>query len=206
MTGPALGLPNIPTSDPSEGPSTASTQPTPSPEDDVLRVEPLAGLEWSHAVELSGGGRPAAAPADIRRAWIHRAPESRVLALYRAVLDTEPDAPAPWWLRALHDGQLHSRDAGFAVEDEVATLLADRPGWVYMPWAGPAEDGYWEYVPSETTPHGPAVPTTVLLTHRHPGWIDVLPAHRDGAAAPMPLAGVEDLHAQLEKLESAGPN
>jgi hypothetical protein len=203
MTGPALGLPNIPTPDRSDEPSTAPVPPA-STEDDVLHVEPLAGLEWSHAVELAGGTRPVTAPADIRRAWIHRAPESRVLTLYRAVLDTEPDAPAPWWLRALHHGRLHSRDAGFAVEDEVADLLGGRPGWVYMPWAGSGEDGYWEYAPSETTPHGPAVPTTVLLTHRHPGWIDVLPAHRDGAVPPVAVAGVDDLRARLDELESTG--
>ncbi|GDY30873.1 hypothetical protein [Gandjariella thermophila] len=202
MTGPTLGLPNIPTSDPSRALATAFSWPTWSTDDDTLRVEPLAGLEWSHAVELPHVDA-ATTPAGIRQAWIHRAPEARVLALYRAVLATEPDAPAPWWLRALHDGLLASREAGFEVEDDVATLLANRPGWVYVPWTGAGEDGYWEFVPSETTAHGVGVPTTVVLTHRHPGWIDVLPAHREGAVqAVVPMDGVPDLAAQLDELEA----
>jgi hypothetical protein len=202
MTGPTLGLPNIPTSDPSHALTPAFAWPAWSTEEDSLRVEPLAGLEWSHAVEVPRAGT-ATAPADSRHAWIHRASEGRVLALYRAVLATEPDAPAPWWLRGLHDGLLPSREAGFRIEDEVAAVLADRYGWVYMPWAGAGEDGYWEFVPSETTAHGVGVPTTVVLTHRHPGWIDVLPAHREGAVqAVVPMDGVADLVGQLDELEA----
>jgi hypothetical protein len=202
MTGPTVGLPNIPTSDPSRALATAFAGSAWLTEEDTLRVEPLAGLEWSHAVEVPRVAT-VTAPADIRQAWIHRAPESRVLALYRAVLASEPEAPAPWWLRALHDGLLPSRAAGFAVEDEVAVVLAGRSGWLYMPWAGAGEDGYWEFVPSETTAHGIGLPTTVVLTHRHPGWIDVLPAHREGAVqAVVPMDGVSDLAAQLDELEA----
>ena len=106
-----------------------------------VRVEPTATLEWSQAVELAGELAEATGPEDIRRAWIHRAPERQVVGLYRVLTKFEPDLPAPWWLRALAAGGLPTRTAAFRMEDEVGRLLAERPGWVYVPW----EDGYWEY-------------------------------------------------------------
>ena len=66
-----------------------------------VRVEPMATLEWSQAVELAGVRDDAAGPEDIRRAWIHRAPERQVVGLYRVLSQFEPELPAPWWLRAL---------------------------------------------------------------------------------------------------------
>lgn len=168
----------------------------------TIRVEPLVGLEWSRAVEAPGGVGVARQPADRRRAWIHRAPERQVLALYNSVRAVVPEPPAPWWLRGLAGGRLPSRAAGFAVEDEVAAVLGRRPGWVYMPWTDPGEDGYWEYVSSELSGDGlPRVPTAVLLTDRHGGWLDLLPAHSTGAPDPLPISGVAALAARIAELE-----
>ncbi|MEU4801574.1 hypothetical protein [Actinosynnema sp. NPDC023587] len=159
----------------------------------------MIALEWSHAIEPAGGAGLSTAPAQSRRAWIHRADEQQVLALYRAVGGA---APAPWWLRALDRGKLPSRAAGFAVEDEVTALLAARPGWVFVPWATEGEVGYWEFVPSESGVYGPADPTTVQFTDRHAGWVDLLPAHRGpGLRRPLPFTPAE-LRDQIDDLEN----
>ncbi|MEV0676893.1 hypothetical protein AB0I60_10240 [Actinosynnema sp. NPDC050436] len=172
--------------------SSAGSTRLPRQRDHALRVEPMLALEWSHAIEPAGGAGVAAGPAQGRRAWIHRADEQQVLALYRAVGGT---APAPWWLRALDRGVLPSRAAGFAVEDEVTALLSARPGWVFVPWAAEGEVGYWEFVPSESGAHGPAEPTTAQFTDRHAGWVDLLPAHR----GPGPRRPVEVTPAELRE-------
>jgi hypothetical protein len=166
------------------------------------RLEPLVGLEWSQAIELPRAVASATKPAEMRRAWIHRAPEEQVLALFRATAATGLPVPAPWWLRAVATGVLPSRPDGFRVEDRVAQLLAHRPGWEYVPWAADGESGYWEFVPSENGPEGHAVPTTILHTDRHPGWIDVLPAHRGSTPQPVAVAGPGALRARLGEFEA----
>ncbi|XVV03769.1 hypothetical protein ACQPW3_41790 [Actinosynnema sp. CA-248983] len=179
--------------------SATGSKKLPRQRDHALRVEPMMALEWSHAIEPAGGVGIATTPAQSRRAWLHRADEQQVLALFRAV---GVDAPAPWWLRALARGKLPSRAAGFAVEDEVTDLLADRPGWVFVPWAADGEVGYWEFVPSESGVYGPAEPTTVQFTDRHPGWVDLLPAHR-GPGSRQPIAFTPAaLREQIEDLEN----
>lgn len=169
-----------------------------------IRVEPLLDLEWSRAVEPTGPISAARRPSQTRRAWIHRAPEGEVVSLYQRVLATGAQVNAPWWLRALAGGRLQSRMGGFAVEDQVSELLDRRAGWAYMPWAGPGEDGYWEYVPSELdAAELPLVPTTVMFTDRHQGWLDVVLAHAGSPAAdPMPIAGPAGLRGKLELLEN----
>jgi hypothetical protein len=168
-------------------------------------VEPLLGLEWSQAIE-QWGGENATTPAETRRSWVHRAPEQQVLALYRAITETEQEAPAPWWLRALAAGKLTSRLEGFKVEDRVSKLLNSRPGWVYVPWAADGDSGFWEYVPSERKLAEPGVPTTLMLTDRHPGWIDVIRVHAgDTSPAPISVAGLADLRANLARVESLAP-
>ncbi len=197
-------------------PSVTGSKKLPRQRDHALRVEPMMALEWSHAIEPAGGvacapeqGVPpthgstpqgiATTPAQGRRAWIHRADEQQVLALYRAV---GGNAPAPWWLRALDRGRLPSRAAGYAVEDDVTELLSDRPGWVFVPWAAEGEVGYWEFVPSESGVYGPAEPTTVQFTDRHPGWVDLLPAHRGpGLRQPIEFTA-SGLREQIEDLEN----
>ncbi|RLK60267.1 hypothetical protein CLV68_0768 [Actinokineospora cianjurensis] len=169
-----------------------------------LHVEPLIGLEWSEALEQPGGP-PAATPADARRAWVHRAPEAQVIALYRAVVAADPALPAPWWLRAVASGELSSRREGFAVEDRVAKLLDARPGWVFVPWGVDGDSGYWEYMPSERTLAEPGMPTTLAHTHRHPGWIDVIGVHAGSPPDPVPVRGLPDLRANLSRLESLRP-
>ncbi|GLW92180.1 hypothetical protein Aglo03_29960 [Actinokineospora globicatena] len=169
-----------------------------------LHVEPLIGLEWSEALEQPGGP-PASAPADARRAWVHRAPEAQVIALYHAVVAADPGLPAPWWLRAVAAGELSSRREGFAVEDRVAKLLDARPGWVFVPWGVDGDSGYWEYMPSERTLAEPGMPTTLAHTHRHPGWIDVVGVHAGGAPEPIEVHGLADLRANLSRLESLRP-
>ncbi|HEX4226425.1 MAG TPA: hypothetical protein VHZ97_28945 [Pseudonocardiaceae bacterium] len=169
-----------------------------------IRVEPLLDLEWSRAVEPTGPIGAARRPSQTRRAWIHRAPEADVVSLYQRVLATGVQVNAPWWLRALAGGTLQSRMGGFAIEDQVSEVLDRRAGWAYMPWAGPGEDGYWEYVPSELdAAEVPLVPTTVMFTDRHQGWLDVVLAHAGHpSAAPLPLAGPADLRSRLELLEN----
>ncbi|WP_026421726.1 hypothetical protein [Actinokineospora inagensis] len=169
-----------------------------------LHVEPLIGLEWSEALEQHNGA-PATAPAEARRAWVHRAPEPQVLALFHAASAAEPRLAAPWWLRALAAGELGSRREGFAVEDRVAKLLDARPGWVFVPWGVDGDSGYWEYMPSERALAEPGMPTTLAHTHRHTGWVDVFPVHAGPQPAPIPVAGLPDLRANLSRLESLAP-
>jgi hypothetical protein len=172
-----------------------------------IRVEPLLNLEWSRAVEPTGPIGAARRPSQTRRAWIHRAPEADVLSLYKRVLATGAQVAAPWWLRALARGRLQSRMGGFAIEDQVSELLDRRAGWAYMPWAGPGEDGYWEYVPSELDDYLdaaalPLQPTMVVFTDRHQGWLDVVLAHAGHPTdAPLPLTGPGDLRGKLGLVE-----
>jgi hypothetical protein len=169
-----------------------------------IRVEPLLDLEWSRAVEPTGPIGAARRPSQVRRAWIHRAPESQVVNLYNSARRVVTDMSAPWWLRALAAGTLQSRLGGFAVEDQVSDLLSARSGWFYMPWTGPGEDGYWEYVPSdETTTGRPLVPTTLTFTDRHTGWLDVCPAHVDGPPDLIAVHGPADLRIRLAELEAS---
>ena len=173
---------------------------------EALRVEPLLGLEWSQAIEQWGGEQDATTPAETRRSWLHRAPEPQVLTLYRAIQEADPAAPAPWWLRALAAGTLTSRLEGFKVEDRVSKLLAARTGWVYVPWGADGDSGFWEYVPSERKLSQPGVPTTLMLTDRHTGWIDVIRVHPSEATpAPIAVAGLADLRANLARVESLAP-
>jgi len=170
----------------------------------TLRVEPLIGLEWSQAIE-QWGGENATTPAETRRSWLHRAPEQQVLALYRTIHASDPDAPAPWWLRALAAGTLQTRLEGYTVEDRVAKLLSARSGWVYVPWSADGDSGFWEYVPSERKLTEPGVPTTLMLTDRHGGWIDVIRVHVGDAPAAVAVAGLADLRANLARVESLAP-
>jgi hypothetical protein len=169
-----------------------------------LRVEPTISLEWSEAIEQWGNER-ATSPAEARGAWVHRAPEQQILAFYQTARESDPDLPAPWWLRALAAGSLGSRSEGFAVEDRVAKLLAARPGWVFVPWAAEGDSGFWEFMPSERTLTVPGVPTTLVLTDRHPGWVDVIPVHAGDAPPPLAVNGLADLRANLARLESLKP-
>lgn len=169
-----------------------------------LHVEPLIGLEWSTALEQPAG-LPATAPAGARRSWVHRAPESQVLALYRAATAAESRLPSPWWLRAMDSGALESRLEGFLVEDRVAKLLGARPGWVFVPWGVDGDTGYWEYMPSERMLGEPGIPTTLAYTDRHAGWIDVVPVHSGRPPDPIAVAGLADLRANLARLESLRP-
>lgn len=165
-------------------------------------VEAMPGLGWSQAVELPRAVALAARPADARRAWVHHASEDQVLRLYRAACVGRRPPASPWWLRALADGTLPSRDTGFRVEDEVGAFLAGRAGWVYLPWANDGESGYWEYTPSERPAAGSPNPTTVLHTDRHTGWIDVLPAHDDTPPEPIAVSGPADLRGRIEEFEA----
>lgn len=127
-----------------------------------------------------------------------------MVELYRAASQADRGLAAPWWLRALAEETLSSRKGGFAVEDAVAALLSDRPGWVYVPWVGFGEDGYWEFVPSERTAQtgGQIAPTTVQLTHRHTGWIDMIPPHSAAPPDPVPIEGARGLAARLPEVEA----
>jgi hypothetical protein len=165
-------------------------------------LEPLDLLQWAQAIELSRDIVSATKPAEMRRAWIHRAPESEVLALFKAVNAGGEPVPAPWWLYALADGRLDSRETGFRVEDRTAQLLSRRPGWEFVPWAADGESGYWEFMPSEGGPSGHRIPTTVLNTSRHEGWIDVLPAHSGTTPEPIAVAGLAGLRSRLGEFEA----
>lgn len=170
-----------------------------------LRVEATAALEWSQALELPSTAANATSPAGIRRAYLHRAPEAQVLALYQEVCGDPRGAsgvPAPWWLRALARDELESRQAGFRVEDRVAQLLGPRPGWEFVPWAADGESGYWEFMPSERGRSGFSIPTTLLYTDRHPGWIDILQAHSRATPTPIAVSGVAGLRARLGEFEA----
>ncbi|WP_410609035.1 hypothetical protein [Amycolatopsis sp. lyj-109] len=179
-----------------------STIPRARVEGDAPRLEPMLDLEWSRAIELPQAVMTAATPAELRRAWVHRAPEDNVLALYRASSGMAGPIPAPWWLRAMADGKLDTREQGFRVEDRIAQLLGPRPGWEFVPWAADGESGYWEFMPSERGKSGHAIPTTVVNTDRHPGWIDVLPAHTGRTPDPIPVAGLAGLRSRLGVFEA----
>jgi len=166
------------------------------------RLEPMLDLEWSQAIELPRTVASATRPSDIRRAWVHRAPEDLVVALYRASSGMHGEIPAPWWLRAIVDGRLESRELGFRIEDRIAGLLGRRPGWEFVPWAADGESGYWEFMPSERGASGHSIPTTVLNTSRHDGWIDVLPAHSSTTPPPIPVAGFAGLRSRLGEFEA----
>jgi hypothetical protein len=184
------------------GQELGSTIPRARVEDDAPRLEPMLDLEWSRAIELPQAAMTAATPAELRRAWVHRAPEDNVLALYRASSGMVGPIPAPWWLRAIADGKLDSREQGFRVEDRIAQLLGRRPGWEFVPWAADGESGYWEFMPSERGKSGHAIPTTVMNTDRHPGWIDVLPAHTGRTPDPIAVAGLAGLRSRLGEFEA----
>jgi hypothetical protein len=184
------------------GQELGSTIPRARVEDDAPRLEPMLDLEWSRAIELPQAAMTAATPAELRRAWVHRAPEDRVLALFRASAGMAGQIPAPWWLRAMADGKIDSREQGFRVEDRIAQLLGRRPGWEFVPWAADGESGYWEFMPSERGKSGHAIPTTVMNTDRHPGWIDVLPAHTGRTPDPIPVAGLAGLRSRLGVFEA----
>ncbi|RJQ84302.1 hypothetical protein D5S19_16730 [Amycolatopsis panacis] len=166
------------------------------------RLEPMLDLEWSQAIELPRFALPATRPGDLRQAWVHRAAEDAVLTLYHRAARSDEQLPAPWWLRAMASGRLESRALGFRIEDRVAQLLSRRPGWEFVPWAADGESGYWEFMPSERGRSGHSIPTTVLNTDRHDGWIDVLPAHSAGTPPPIAVAGVAGLRARLGEFEA----
>lgn len=165
-----------------------------------VQLEPVPRLEWSLATESHPPAHEAATPASLRRSWIHTAPEQQVLDLYRELHGSARQLPAPWWLRALDRGELPSRSSGFRIEDEVHSLLTGRPGWVFVPWAAAGEAGYWEYAPSDREPM--KMPTTVVLTDAHTGWLNVIPAHRDEPPLPVPIGRVPGLVSALPQIES----
>ncbi|TCP57364.1 hypothetical protein EV191_1011319 [Tamaricihabitans halophyticus] len=169
------------------------------------RVEATSALDWHAAVELPDSLSAPISPAQRRRAWIHRAPEGRVVDRYRESGGSRGQLPAPWWLRALATGTLHSRAAGFAIEDAVSELLDARQGWEYVPWVADAESGYWEYLPSESGAGLGTVPTTVLLTHRHTGWIDVVAAYTGTASTAIPFT-LAELRNRIGEVESLAAN
>lgn len=174
---------------------------------DPVRVEPTAGLQWSQAMQLTTPATEASYPAAARKALIHKAPEDEVLRLYREACGgtgeaPAADVPAPWWLRGLALGVLDSRESAFRIEDRIAQLLLPRPGWEYVPWTMDGESGFWEYVPSERAASDFAVPTTLLLTERHPGWIDVLPAHTGPTPEPLAVNGPANLRSRLGAIEA----
>jgi len=160
-------------------------------------VEPLASLDWAMAVELPGRPERIESPARGRLAWIHQAPDAQVLTLYRKAKAVDPTVVGAWWLRALDRGLIDSRSEAFDLEDQVHKTLTSRPGWVYVPWVGDGETGYWEYEPGEGDGWHP---TTIMMTDRHSGWLDASPPHRGNAVLPVPLT-VDGLVAALPELE-----
>ena len=195
--------PDAPPNSRSSSRSAAVSQTPDLDTDRAIRVEPLIDLEWARAVEPTGPIGAARRPSQVRRAWIHRAPESQVVSLYNSARRVVAEMSAPWWLRALAAGDLQSRLGGFAVEDQVSDLLIARSGWFYMPWTGPGEDGYWEFVPSDEATNGrPLVPTTLVFTDRHTGWLDIFLAHAEGVPEPIPVKGPADLRTRLDDIEA----
>ncbi|WP_298181042.1 hypothetical protein [Saccharomonospora sp.] len=162
----------------------------------------MAELAWAAAIEQQFHLTTACCPADARMAWIHRASERKVLALYRATRIHSGPIPSPWWLRAVASGRLRCRDDGFRAEDRIHALLTKRPGWEYVPWAADGESGYWEFTPSEHGVSGHHIPTTVLLTDRHDGWIDVLAAHSGSPPEPVAVAGITELRRLAGEFEA----
>ena len=165
-----------------------------------VHLEPVPRLQWSLATEAHPPVLEGTAPSSLRCSWIHRAPEEQVLALFRKLNDSRHRLPAPWWLRAIDRGELPSRSAAFELEDSIHALLTSRSGWVFVPWTIIGETGYWEYGPSD---RGPVkMPTTIMLTDQHPGWVHVTPAHADQAPQPHRVGGVDELHVLLSWIES----
>lgn len=167
-----------------------------------VRLEPEPRLEWSLATEQHPPVHDAAGPAAVRCSWIHRAPEDQVLSLFRKLDGSARQLPAPWWLRALDREELPSRAAAFDIEDEIHALLGSRDGWIFVPWGDVGETGYWEYGPSDREPM--TMPTTVVLTDGHPGWIDVVAAHAETTGLPQPVRGTSALARVLPRIESWG--
>jgi hypothetical protein len=162
-------------------------------------LEPLPRLEWSLATDATTPAN-ATSPASLRRSWIHQAPAHQVLRLYRRLNRAQRELlPAPWWLRALDHEGLPSREAAFEIEDELHALLTSRAGWVFVPW-GEVAEGYWEYSPSDRGPM--RMPTTVVLTDQHTGWIDVCPAHAETSPFTIPMPGVAGLVIALPRIEA----
>lgn len=167
-----------------------------------VQLEPVPRLEWSLATESHPAPSDGTSlnPSVLRRGWVHTASEEQVLALYRKLSGAAGALPAPWWLRSLERGQISSRDAAFEFEDQVHAVLSARDGWVFVPWAVFGEIGYWEYAPSDREPM--KVPTTVMCTDEHLGWLHVVPAHREDEPLPIPLDQVNGLVAVLPRIES----
>lgn len=163
-------------------------------------LQPVPGLEWSLATESSPRTARASSPAAARCSWLHTAAESKVLRLFRKLDGLSEKLPSPWWLRALAHGRLPDRATAFRIEDEIHAVLAERPGWVFVPWAHSGETGYWEYGPSDREPM--VMPTTVLMTDKHPGWVHVLAAHRTTPPVPLPVDQACGLLAALPQVES----
>jgi hypothetical protein len=46
------------------------------------------------------------------------------------------------------------------------------------------------------------MPTTVLFTDQHTGWINVVPAYAETTALPLPMNGVAGLVLALPRIES----
>ncbi|GAB3287141.1 hypothetical protein [Parasphingorhabdus pacifica] len=165
-----------------------------------MQLEPVPRLEWSLATEAHPPVLEGAAPSSLRCSWIHRASEEQVLTLFRKLNGAHHKLPAPWWLRALDRGELPSRNAAFEFEDDLHELLTGRPGWFFVPWPIIGETGSWEYGPSD---RGPVkTPTTVVLTDRHPGWVNVIPAHSERAPQPHRVGGIDELRSALPHIES----
>ncbi|WP_235875646.1 hypothetical protein [Saccharopolyspora terrae] len=151
-----------------------------------VQLEPVPRLEWSLATEAHPPATEAATPASLRRSWIHTASERQVLELFRKLNGAKRRLPAPWWLRALDRGDLASRAEAFQIEDQVHAVLSARSGWVFVPWVGTSEAGYWEYAPSDRG--SVKMPTTVVLTDEHEGWLNVVPAYGDEEPLPVPTS------------------
>lgn len=164
-----------------------------------VHVEALPRLEWSLVVEEPPVAE-AAAPSSLRHGWIHKAPQEQVLHLFRKLSASNRPLPAPWWLGPLDRGELPSRSAGFAVEDDLHQMLTTRDGWVFVPWASAGESGYWEFSPSDRYPM--SVPTTVSMTAEHRGWVDVVPAYSETAPTPIRMSSLAEIAERLPAIES----
>src|SRR5690625_1632383 len=107
-----------------------------TPDEDTagVHLQPVPGLEWSLATESPTRTTGASSPAAARCSWLHTAAEGRVLALFRKLDGLSEQLPSPWWLRALAHGRLPDRATAFRIEDEIHAVLAERPGWVFVPW------------------------------------------------------------------------
>ncbi|GAA2816055.1 hypothetical protein [Saccharopolyspora taberi] len=180
--------------------STERAVPVPQDPRDDVHLEPVPRLEWSLATEVHPPAREPVAPVSLRCSWIHTAPEDQVLELFRKLNGSARRLPAPWWLRALDRGEIPSRAKGFEIEDEVHALLSRREGWVFVPWAGLGETGYWEFGPSDRAQM--KAPTTVVFTDQHLGWVEVVAAHQDNPPLPLPVDRAPGLLSALPQVES----